>query len=603
VLIACATVVAQQPVQKKHKPDSVSSEPQETNQWKYLLDSLATDARSLFPEKKRPYALAAVADAYWNLDREIARALFMAALDSALSLKESEKGDHPAINHVLSIVTKRDISLAKTLLEKIAEKQTLGDLEEAPLSVALDLLERDPSRAAQLAQAFAPTGLSSGTANAFLFELAKRDISLANEVYRGYLNRFAADPKLLLGQLISFGGYAFGYSEYYGLTQSAPLQMYGVSSRRIANLRDNPGFAKAFLDLAFRRTHESVERASQIVGPERDYLSTVSLFTIAYLLPEVAKYSPMSGPLWEKLQQQATIGTTATQHEQVGRHIQSINDRRTRVQRIDDAPQLSAEEAAEAMLEQAEKLQNTCERDKAYSKAALRLGSIKEFKHALSITDRISDLKQRDGVKQFLSYDMALAARDAGEWSEMREKAKGISAAELMAVLYLNAAEAADGKDRIASAELLTEVLKHAEKIQELEVRAGVLLGVAAVHVRSDVFAGLEVLKTAVKTVNQNPPKDQSAFSFLMKVSLACPGDDEWYGTRISLRNATLYEVFPIFSEYNVEETLLIARSLEDASTKIRAVASVVKHVTDEKIFKPKTKLPVTNLAEQEKRP
>jgi hypothetical protein len=198
---------------------------------------------------------------------------------------------------------------------------------------------------------------------------------------------------------------------------------------------------------------------------------------------------------------------------------------------------------------------------------------------------------------------MALAARDAGEWSEMREKAKGISAAELMAVLYLNAAEAADGKDRIASAELLTEVLKHAEKIQELEVRAGVLLGVAAVHVRSDVFAGLEVLKTAVKTVNQNPPKDQSAFSFLMKVSLACPGHDEWYGTRISLRNATLYEVFPIFSEYNVEETLLIARSLEDASTKIRAVASVVKHVTDEKIFKPKTKLPVTNLAEQEKRP
>jgi hypothetical protein len=49
VLIACATVVAQQPVQNKHKPDSVSSEPQETNQWKYLLDSLATDARSLFP--------------------------------------------------------------------------------------------------------------------------------------------------------------------------------------------------------------------------------------------------------------------------------------------------------------------------------------------------------------------------------------------------------------------------------------------------------------------------------------------------------------------------------------------------------------------------
>lgn len=125
----------------------------------------------------------------------------------------------------------------------------------------------------------------------------------------------------------------------------------------------------------------------------------------------------------------------------------------------------------------------------------------------------------------------------------------------------------------------------------------------AAVQVKMDVFAGLEILRTAIKSVNQATAKDQNGFSVLMKVSLACPGDDEWYGARISLANATLYEVLLLFSAHNVEETLVITRSLEDASTKVRALASVVKYMTDEKRLKPKNKLPVANLGEKELRP
>lgn len=172
---------------------------------------------------------------------------------------------------------------------------------------------------------------------------------------------------------------------------------------------------------------------------------------------------------------------------------------------------------------------------------------------------------------------MALAARDAGEWMEMRERAKSVSTPELIAVLYIRAAEVVHGKDGIASAELLREAPKNVENVSDPEARAGILLGAAAVQVKTDVFEGLEILRTAIKTLNLGTAKDQSRFSILMKVSLACPGDDEWHGTRISLANATLYEVLPLFSAHNVEETLLIARNLEDPSTKIRALAAVVK--------------------------
>jgi hypothetical protein len=88
-----------------------------------------------------------------------------------------------------------------------------------------------------------------------------------------------------------------------------------------------------------------------------------------------------------------------------------------------------------------------------------------------------------------------------------------------------------------------------------------------------------------------------------MKVSLACPGDDEWHGMRISLAHADLYEVLPLFAAHNVEETLLVARRLGDSSTKIRALASVVKYMTDEKRLKPKNKLPVASVGAKEIQP
>lgn len=594
-LIACAAVLAQESTTKKQSERNVGEESPDVIQWKYLLATLATDARSLSKEKDRPYALAAVADAYWNLDRDTARSLFMAALDSACPPREGKTCDSVALHHVLAIATKRDTALTKTLLKTVAERKKPGDLEDTPLSVAMDLLETDPNGATKLAEAFVPSGLSGGAANSFIFRLARQDVDRANQLYGAYLNRFAADAKLPLSNLISFGGYAFGYSEFYGLTQGAPPRLYGVSSRRTANLSLNPALARAFLALAFQRTSDTVERAAQMVGAERDYLTTVNLFAIAYLLPEVARYYPSNLPAWEKLQQRATIGTTAIQHEQVSRHIQSINERRAKVQRFDEAPELSSQQEAEAMIERAEKLANSCLRDKEYSKAALGLGSSKEFKRALEVADRISDLRQREGVLQFLSYEMAVAARDAGEWTEMREKAKGISTPELTAILYIKAADAVRTKDGITSSELIRESLKNTERISDPGVRAGVLLGAAAVQLKMDVFAGLEVLRTAIKSVNQGAARDGSGYSMLMTVSLACPGDNEWYGARASLENSGLYEVLPLFSAHNVEETLLIARGLEDPATKVRALASVVKYMTDERRVKGKSKLPVAN--------
>jgi hypothetical protein len=557
--------------------------------WMSLLDSLAKEARLVLPEKRRPFALAEVADAYWNFDSQVTRDLLVAAMDAAVSLQESKEDKKSAINHVLKIAVGRDAAFARKLTERIVDKQgAKGDPEEISLSVALSLLKQDAGRAAQLAETVAPSGLSSVTAAYFPLQLAKQDVALANRVYATYLSKFAADENLPLNSLLSFGGYAFGYSEFYGLDSSTPPQKFGASFRQIEGLSSNPTLAAAYLNLAFQRTRKAVLQAAEASGTEKDVLNIIVLFTFEYLSPEVAKFQPGAISQWEQLRQQAIPGTTTTQYELVAQHIKSINEARARVKRFDDAPQLSPEQEAQENLDKAEKLTASCQKNREFGKAALRIGSTQDFKRALSVADRISDTKQRDTIRQFIFYDMASAAAKVGDWLEAREAAKAVFTPELRAALLVRTAEAAiRRKDRALGGELLMESVKNAEQVSEAEVRAGLLFAVAAVQIKADPLEGLEILRRAVKAVNQQTTKDPTQFSIPMKISFSCDGeDDSWYGAPVSLANASASEALSLFSQYNIEETLLVAQNLEDQWMKIRAIASILKSIPDQKIAK-----------------
>lgn len=582
LLIINVSVVGQQPPKKKQSKAANEAEV-DLARWKYLLDSLATEARSLSPEKRRPYALGEVADAYWNLDRETARTLFTAALDSTLAVKDGERIDEAALNFILAKAAKRDIALAKTLTERSVEKQKLVGTDEWSISVALNLLKRDPGSAARLAEAFVPSGLSNGDAAFFILELAKKDINSANQVYSAYLNNFATNNKLPLQHLLSLSGYAFGYCESYSLSGENPPNLFGLSCKRIPGLAASPALVRTFLNLAFQRTQNVVERIAQTSGAERDYLSVTALFTVAYLLPEVAKHAPNTVSAWERLRQQATTGTTALQHEQVARHLQSINENRAAVRRYDDVPELTPIQEADATLEKADKLPQSCQRDSAYSKAALTIASTKDFKRALSVADRISDLKQSESVKQFISYRMSTVAAEAGDLEEAQAKAMRVSAPEQRAILLIKIAQAAiTHNDRSLALRMLQDVVQLAGKISDPETQASVLLGTASVLLKVDPLAAQDTVSVAIKAVNRETPKDESRFSLVMKIPLSCNGEDSsWYGDSVSLPNSHPFETLVLLSKHDTEASLLMAQNLEDPSAKIRAMASIVRSVVD----------------------
>src|SRR5688572_33497462 len=83
VMVLSCVLGAGQPAVQQRDPrladlEKIASE----LRWRGLLDGLNDEARSLFPEHNRPYALAEVADAYWNLDKARSVEIFTTALDA-----------------------------------------------------------------------------------------------------------------------------------------------------------------------------------------------------------------------------------------------------------------------------------------------------------------------------------------------------------------------------------------------------------------------------------------------------------------------------------------------------------------------------------------
>jgi hypothetical protein len=228
------------------------------------------------------------------------------------------------------------------LNRRLADKE--GDKDEASIQAALEMIEENPAAAAQLAEAFAPGGLSDGTAAFLIFSIARKDIGLSDRVYGVYLDKVTRNESVELESVLALGGYAFGYSEYYIVSKTGSLS--GASFRPVAGLSANRSFTGAFLNLAYRRLGQAIERREHAVGSEIARWNFPILFASEYLLPEVAKYSPDTLPAWRQLQQRGIVGATIAQAQQVQNHILQIQQDRLRAQTFSDdsqAPEIEAE--------------------------------------------------------------------------------------------------------------------------------------------------------------------------------------------------------------------------------------------------------------------
>ncbi len=579
----------QSPAKKLGRPKG-DSENLETQRWRFMLEQLNDEGRTLLQEKSRPYAVAEVADAYWNLDKIRSAALFMAALEAALELKPANSETSLALRHVILLAAKRDVSLAKRLTEEIAKQRAKSERPNSEsVSAAINLLTIDTKTAAELAEAVAPAGLSDDAAGVFILELAARDLNASERVYRAYLSKFVADPDLPLNQLLWLGGYPFGYGETYGFSNRNLTRLIGMGGRSIPGLSLHPSLAVDYLNIAFNSVQKTLSQGVLASPERRESLNGLCLFATLYLLPEVELYTANRREGWWLLRQQALAGASQALLEIIEKQLRMVHQNRAVATNRNEAPETSSNEKIESDLADTEKLAQGCPRDRAYAKTALRIHSAKDDHRALRIADRIDNGSMRDSVRQFLYYDISLTMLEAGDRPQAQQYAKRVAAPELRSLLYMKmAGSALRQKDRALAAEFLAEARHLAETVSDPGTKAGVLLATSAAFAKVDLNRTAEVLSDAIKAVNRVKDPTVDNFSVMRRIELSCPDGpaDMWYGSSESAERFSLMATLTLVSTLDPEGMLAITRNLEEPSVRIRALASIIESLAAPKALK-----------------
>jgi hypothetical protein len=570
---------AQSTSKKPTEKTATQSENPNLLRWKTYLFSLEQEAKTSLPIERRPFAIADVAEVYWLTDKETSKNLFISAIDLAWNEVEKDSKKSKMLNYVISKATKTDSELSKILTKRLIDKEdSISERDDISSSVALELLKDDAKKSEQLAESFAPNGLQNGMANFFIFRLAAQDIQLSNQLHSVYTNKVTANDNLPVEWLVSLSGYAFGYKEFYTIDKSG--QLIGATFPQVKNLPTNALLAKTIIDSSFRKISKAVQLRNNLSGAELDGLNYAINFSIEYLLPEVAKFSPNSLTNWQQLQQQGVATTTPQILETIAAHIQSIRQNRERMQKYEEPNQTMLDKEIDESLENAEKIADACQRDTIYSKAALNLASRKNFKKALDIAGKISDLNKINNVKEVIFYDIALAEIENENVDNAETSLKNISSPELKAVLYSKSAVLAFKKnDKISGSNFVDSGIKILEKFQSEELKAGFLFNFASLTMKTDKLASETTFRNAIKELNKKSPPNIFRFSVPIRVSFSCTDDNsEWYGGSISLPNTDIFQVSDLLAKENPDNALLLADELTDKILKIRVNSIIAKN-------------------------
>jgi hypothetical protein len=359
--------------------------------------------------------------------------------------------------------------------------------------------------------------------------------------------------------------------------------MPGFSGLRISSLSPRPALAQAFLDVAFLTVQDTLRQASSAPPQEGEALKGLALFTTAYLLPEVRRYRPAALQQWSLLQQQAMSGASAAQRDSVARRIQGIVEGRVRASEQEGFESYSKGQS-EDLLALARDLPSGCKRDVVYARAALSVGHSKDFTLAFEVIGRVENKPLRDGVIQFLYYDLSLAefaGKESGSLDIAQKYAESVASPEQQALLYVKMAKAAlRRQDRQSATALLGKATRLADRVSDSSSQASILLASAAVLSEFDTYEGYKALKEAVKVVNRARVEDVHNFRILRRVNLACEaGKETWYGDSDGAERFSLFETFAAVAGADVDGALSLARDLDNASISVRSMIAITKAV------------------------
>jgi hypothetical protein len=539
--------------------------------WRSILDTLRTEIQSIPEEYLKPYVIAQVADAYWNIDQEVARGLFIEALSQADSLGSKFADKNKIIYSIISLAGRRDAELAKSLTERHINNYVSENNADQKEFANYSRLLNSPHTVWEKGQ--------TDHAAKLIFELAQHDSASADSLFTAYLNKAASNANFPLDILLNLCGYPFGYTESYGFRVGERNVIYAFQLPHISVSPNRP-MALMFLDVSYERILATLNQAATLSAEDKDATAGLALLSICYLLPEVARYSPDAISRWQMLHQQALAVASTARQDLVKKQLQFINRSRPEQQRLSEDPQAVLRENKDS-LDIIDKLPVGCNKDDAYVRYVLGLNLKQDYSAALDVTKKIQNTATRKSVQQILHFRKALSSIEAGDVSAAKEIISlQITVPELNALLCARiarsvASQSKQGKEPDA----ILQALRWSESIERDSNKAAVLLVALRITDGQVKEETAQVLRNIVAIINKLDRSNVDILEISYDIALACGGqkskeNDQEIGHTESV---SLLDTITSLRSLNPDQLLTIVNDLSDPSTRIRSIASIVK--------------------------
>lgn len=557
-----ASVVGQQAEQSEPS----SNQETEDGLTQRMLDTLHYLA-SLIPSFRNPerqvVSYAAIGEALALVDEEEARRVFLEAFRALEKLRQSdeketgssdpraakrrEKRRRELRNELFHTIQRVNPALARQLADrertrpdrdvdvKPDRRRPIADRQRATQMIveALQLLDRDPVAAVQLANQSLAVGISP-LLSRFLSRLRQRDPALAEQLFQAAFVTALEENPLRFDDFLPLISYALPLVNRVGdRSRPDPARARQLLGALLAALANDPWLENP-------------------VESERVYARAARQFiTMQRLLPLYQRYAPdLIDDLHELLDQ-----VSASLPSKYQSKLSSPTNERDPIQ---------------ALVEEAERTTDTRLRDELYAQAAIMAAQAGNMGRARLLIDRIHGAEARQKAKQQVALAGAEAALDAEDWTGFHALVGGIEDPFRRAALLIRAADHARSKDQSTWAlTFLGEAEKVLKPLEPSEQKATHLLDLAAVMIDAEPARAFDVAQAAAGTLNKlqkRNPRDHPP------AKTGAPMTPRSIRRRLT---ATLGRL----AEIDFERSLFVATQLQNVEQRIVAQAAICRQM------------------------
>ena len=557
-----ARVIAQQAQQ----PEPVPNEEVEDGGLQRVLDTLHYLA-SLIPSFRNPerqvIGYAAIGEALAVVDRDEARRVFLQAFRALEKLRQSdeketgssdpraakrrEKRRRELRNELFRTIQRVNPALARQLADrerarpdqgadvKSNRRRPITDRQRATQMVieALQLLDRDPVAAVQLANQSLAVGISP-LLSRFLSRLRQRDPALAEQLFQAAFLTALEENPLRFDDLLPLISYALPLVNRVGdRARSDPARARQLLGALLAALANDP------------RLENPGENQWIYARAARQFI------IIQRLLPLYQRYAPdLIDDLHELMDR-----VSATLPSKYQSKLSSPTSQRDPV---------------EALVEQAERTTDTRLRDELYAQAAIMAAQAGNMGRARLLIDRIHGAEARQKAKQQVALAGAEAALDAEDWTGFHALVGAVKDPFRRAALLIRAADHARSKDQSAWAlAFLGEAEKVLKPLEPSEQKVTHLFDLVAVMIDAEPARAFDVAQAAAGTLNKLQKRSQRDRP---------PVENGAPMTPRSIRRR-LTATFGRLAEIDFERSLFVATQLQNVEQRIVAQAAICRQM------------------------